>query len=70
MMFGLFKEKKKPVILDLSIEEKPAGWNDLTRLGFEPVFVSRADMEHKQFRGKWVQNRRKDGSYAPGGHWE
>lgn len=31
--------------------------------------VSRAYMEHEQFRGKWVQNRRKDGSYAPGGHW-
>lgn len=43
MMFGLFgkkKERRHPVILDLSVKEKPDGWDELTRLGFEPVFVT------------------------------
>ena len=36
-MFGLFgkkKEKQPPVILDLSVKEKPDGWDELIRLGF------------------------------------
>lgn len=56
MMFGLFKEKKKPVILDLSVEEKPAGWNDLTRLGFEPVFVNH-EPRPNAISGDYVQTR-------------
>jgi len=35
MMFGLFgkkKERRHPVILDLSVKEKPDGWDELTRL--------------------------------------
>lgn len=26
-------------------------------------------MESGRAHGRWVQNRNRDGSYAPGGHW-
>ena len=32
--------------------------------------ISRARMESERPRGRWVQNRHADGSYASGGHWE
>lgn len=41
MMFGLFgkkKERRHPVILDLSVKEKPDGWDDASLNG-RPVTV-------------------------------
>ena len=58
-MFGLFgkkKERRHPVILDLSIKEKPDGWDELTRLGFEPVFVNHKPRPNG-ISGDYVQTR-------------
>lgn len=59
MMFGLFgkkKERRHPVILDLSVKEKPDGWDELTRLGFEPVFVNHKPRPNG-ISGDYVQTR-------------
>lgn len=59
MMFGLFgkkKERRHPVILDLSVKEKPDGWDELTRLGFEPVFVNHRPRPNG-ISGDYVQTR-------------
>ena len=59
MMFGLFgkkKERRHPVILDLSVKEKPDGWDELTRLGFEPVFVNHKPRPNG-ISGDYVQPR-------------
>lgn len=59
MMFGLFgkkKEKQPPVILDLSVKEKPDGWDELIRLGFEPVFVNHRPRPNG-ISGDYVQTR-------------
>lgn len=58
-MFGLFgkkKEKQPPVILDLSVKEKPDGWDELIRLGFEPVFVNHRPRPNG-ISGDYVQTR-------------
>lgn len=58
-MFGLFRKKEKPavpVVLDLRDEYKPDGWDDLIRLGFEPVFVNPEPRPNK-LSGDYVQTR-------------
>lgn len=58
-MFGLFgkkKEKQPPVILDLSVKGKPDGWDELIRLGFEPVFVNHRPRPNG-ISGDYVQTR-------------
>lgn len=58
-MFGLFgkkKERRHPVILDLSVKGKPDGWDELIRLGFEPVFVNHRPRPNG-ISGDYVQTR-------------
>ena len=58
------------------------GWTLMTPEDYERVMeiVNKLDaemfdltvreyMESGRAHGRWVQNRNRDGSYAPGGHW-